>query len=191
MLTLYDASRCPFCARARIALAEKGVPYETVTIDLADRPAWIYEKNATGRVPVLEEDGWLLPESGVILEYLEERYPEPPLLPADPGARAEVRLLVHRFDLNLGSSYYAFRREEEGAAGRLAGCLARLDAGIAAWRHPYGLADIAYLPWLLRLRELQGYDLSPYPALVDRIARASERPAVAAEVELLGTLQPA
>ena len=88
MLTLYDAARCPYCARARIVLAEKGVEYETIEIDLSDRPAWIYEKNSTGRVPVLEEDGWLLPESAVIMEYLEERYPEPPLLAADPGDRA-------------------------------------------------------------------------------------------------------
>ena len=41
MLTLYDAPRCPYCARTRIVLAEKGVPFETVTIDLANRPAWL------------------------------------------------------------------------------------------------------------------------------------------------------
>jgi glutathione S-transferase len=70
VLTLYDAARCPYCARARIVLAEKGVEYETVEIDLTDRPAWIYEKNPTGRVPVLEEGDWLLPESAVIMEYL-------------------------------------------------------------------------------------------------------------------------
>ena len=76
VLTLYDAPRCPYCARVRIVLAEKGVPYETVTIDLANRPAWLLEHNPPdGRVPVLEEDGWVLPESAVIDEYLEERYP--------------------------------------------------------------------------------------------------------------------
>ena len=86
MLTLVDAPRCPYCARVRIVLAEKGVAYETVVIDLEDRPAWLYELNPVGRVPVLEEDGWALPESAVINEYLEERHPEPPLLPADPEA---------------------------------------------------------------------------------------------------------
>ena len=60
MLTLYDAPRCPYCARTRIVLAEKGVPYETVTIDLASRPAWLLEHNPPdGRVPVLEDDGWV------------------------------------------------------------------------------------------------------------------------------------
>ena len=86
MLTLYDAPRCPFCARVRIVLAEKGIPYETITVDLYDRPAWLYEHNPPdGRVPVLDEGGWILPESAVIDEYLEERFPEPPLLPIDPA----------------------------------------------------------------------------------------------------------
>ena len=53
-------------------------------------------------MPILEEDGWLLPESVVIDEYLEERYPDPPLLPDDPGERAAARLLVFRFDETLG-----------------------------------------------------------------------------------------
>ena len=102
-ITLYDAPRCPFCARTRIVLAEKGVPYDTVTVDLADRPPWLLERNPPdGRVPILEEHGWLLPESVVIDEYLEERYPKPPLLPDDPGERAAARLLVFRFDETLG-----------------------------------------------------------------------------------------
>ncbi len=88
MITLYDADRCPYCARVRIALAEKGVPYEVVEVDLSDRPAWLYEKNPVGKVPVLEEDDVCVPESAVIMELLEERYPEPPLLPADPLDRA-------------------------------------------------------------------------------------------------------
>ena len=116
MLTLYDAPRCPYCARVRIVLAEKDVPYETVVVDLSDRPAWLLEHNPPdGRVPVLEEDGWVLPESAVVDEYLEERFPEPPLLPADPGERAAARLVVFRFDA-LGKPYYALRREESGAA---------------------------------------------------------------------------
>ena len=94
MITLYDADRCPYCARVRIVLAEKGIEYETVAIDLSDRPAWLYEKNPLGKVPVLEEDAFVLPESAVIMEYLEERYPEPALLPADPAARALARLRI-------------------------------------------------------------------------------------------------
>ena len=91
MITLYDADRCPYCARVRIVLAEKAIPYETVVVDLADRPAWLYEKNPVGRVPVLEEDGLCVPESAVIMEMLEERFPEPALLPVDPAASCSSR----------------------------------------------------------------------------------------------------
>jgi glutathione S-transferase len=56
---LYDALRCPYCARVRLVFAEKGIGYETVEIDLGNRPAWIYELNRTGKVPVLD-DGFAL-----------------------------------------------------------------------------------------------------------------------------------
>ncbi|MEN3342923.1 MAG: glutathione S-transferase [Actinomycetota bacterium] len=191
MLTLYDAARCPYCARARIVLAEKGVEYETIEVDLTDRPGWIYEKNATGRVPVLEEDGWLLPESAVIMEYLEERYPEPPLLPADAADRALARLWIFRHDA-FTKPYYALRRGEAGAAEHLDEELAGLDAALEArpWLGgaSYGLADIAYAPWVLRARDMLGVSLEPFPAVVDWLERLLDRPAIAAESVLVAAL---
>lgn len=192
VLTLDDAPRCPYCARVRIVLAEKDVPYESVVVDLERRPAWLIAKNPpAGRVPVLEDDGWVLPESAVICEYLEERYPEPPLLPADPGERAVVRLLVFRFD-DLGKPYYAFRRGEEGASARLHGSLAELGAMLETMPYltgrVFGLADVAYVPWVIRARDLLGLDLSPYPALGRWLERLSERPSVAAELETVASL---
>jgi len=191
MLALYDAARCPYCARARLVLAEKGVEYEPVEIDLEDRPAWIYEKNPTGRVPVLEEDTFVLPESAVIMEYLEERYPEPPLLPLDAAERALARVLVFRFD-DLGKPYYAVRRGEDGARERLDRALAQLDGLLQAQPfltgRGYGLADIAYVPWLLRAQASLGVDLSPWDAIGDWLERLLERPAVAVESELVAAL---
>jgi glutathione S-transferase len=191
LTTLYDAARCPYCARARIALAEKGIAYETVEIDLADRPAWLYEMNPVGKVPVLDEDGWILPESAVIAEYLNERYPDPPLWPDDPGERAAGRLLVFRFD-DFSKPYYALRRGEEGARGRFEQELGLLDAMLAGvpWLsgRSFGLADIAFLPWLLRARDLLGIPLEPWPALADWVERACLRPSVAAEQQLVAAL---
>jgi glutathione S-transferase len=156
VITLYDAERCPYCARVRIALAEKSVPYEPFAIDLRDRPAWLYEKNPTGRVPVLEEDTFVLPESAVIMEYLEERYPEPALLPVDPAQRALERWHVFRFDDALGDDYYAFRRGDENALEQRLGEL-RVDE--------FGLfASIAYLPWVLRARDVLGVALPAHVA---------------------------
>lgn len=189
MLTLYDAARCPFCARVRIVLAEKDVPYEAVPIDLSDRPAWLYEKNPLGKVPVLEEDGWPLPESAVIDEFLNERYPEPPLWPADPGERAAGRLLVFRFDA-FSDAYYACRRGEEGAGERFDRELAALDRLLAGAPYltgrAFGLADVAYLPWVIRARDLMGVALAP--ALAAWVERCSERPSVAAELEVVASL---
>ena len=191
MLTLYDAARCPYCARVRIVLAEKDVEYEAIAIDLADRPAWIYEKNSTGRVPVIEEDGWVLPESSVIMEYLEERYPEPPLLAADPADRALARLWIFRHD-DFTKPYYALRRGEDGAELRFAEQLARLDAALEQrpWLGgaEFGLADAGYVPWLLRARDLLGVELDPYPALSGWLERLLARPAAAAEAEVVAAL---
>ena len=191
MMTLYDADRCPYCARARIALAEKGIEHEVIAIDLANRPAWIYEKNETGRVPVLEEDAWVLPESSVIMEYLEERYPEPPLLPPDPADRALARVWIFRHD-DFTKPYYALRRGEEGAAERFDEQLAKLDAALE--RQPYltgaayGLADIAYVPWVLRARDMLGVSLDAFPAVRSWLSRLEDRPAVAREVETVAAL---
>jgi glutaredoxin len=174
MLTLYDAARCPYCARVRIVLAEKHIEYETVEIDLADRPAWIYEKNSTGRVPVVEEDAWLLPESAVIMEYLDERFPEPPLLPAGREERARARLAVFRFDDLLGDDYYALRRGEPNAVPER---LETLPVGESL------LVDYAYLPWVMRLREVYGV---PLPDRLEAWLRElAARPAVAAELEIV------
>jgi glutathione S-transferase len=190
VLTLYDAARCPYCARVRILLAEKGVPYEPVEVDLDDRPAWIYGKNSTGRVPVLEEDGgFVLPESRVIMEYLEERFPEPPFWPADAAARALGRLLLERFD-KLSAPYYDLLKDRPGASEeRLRNELAKLDGILEAQPFltgaAYGLADVGYLPWILRIETRLGLDLAEYSTLAAWRERVGERPAVQAEIELL------
>jgi glutathione S-transferase len=162
-----------------------------VIVDLDDRPAWIYTKNPLGRVPVLEEDDFVLPESAVIMGYLEERYPEPPLWPADPAARAAGRLLVERFD-RLSRPYYALRRGDEEARPELQERLVELDSLLTS--NPFltgpefGLADAAYLPWILRLQGSLGVDFEPQPALAEWVSCATERPSVAAELELLAAL---
>lgn len=191
MLTLYDAPRCPYCARVRIVLAEKDVEFEPVEIDLSDRPAWIYEKNSTGRVPVVEEDGWVLPESAVIMEYLEERYPEPALLAADPADRAQARLWIFRHG-DFTSPYYALRRGRDGAAEAFAQQLRALDAELEGrpWLGgaDYGLADIAYVPWVLRARDMLEVDLEPYPALGEWLGRLLDRHAVVEEEHVVARL---
>ena len=176
-MKLVDAARCPYCARVRIALHEKGLDFETTEVDLTDRPQWLLDLNPpNGRVPVLD-DGFTLPESEVIMGYLEDRYPESPLLPADPAERAHARLLVHRFDDALGTDYYAFRRGEPNA---LAEKLEALEVGQSLY------ADIAYVPWVIRAREMLGVTLPErIEAWLDELA---QRPSVAREIEVVRSL---
>ena len=140
---------------------------------------------------MLEEEGLVLPESVVINEYLEERYPEPPLWPADPAERALARLHVERFGA-LGGAYYALRQEHDGALERLQRELAKLDATLEAQAfltgRAYGLADIAYVPWLIRAQAMLGVDLDPFPSLAAWLGRLAERPAIEAELELVAAL---
>ena len=157
-------------------------------IDLEDRPAWLYELNPVGRVPVLESDGWALPESVVINEFLEERYPEPPLLPADPEARAAARLQIFRDD-DFTKPYYALRRQQDGAEEAFAAALADLDATLAdapfLTGAAFGLADIALVPWVIRARDMLGVSLEPYPHVDGWLARLAERPSIAAEIAVV------
>jgi len=189
VLTLYDAARCPYCARVRIVLAEKGVPFESVEVDLENRPGWLYKKNPVGRVPVLEEDRLVLPESRVIMEYLEESYPEPPLLLPEPAERALVRLWLERFD-DLAQPYYRVVFDGE-TPETLEAELGKLDAALAASPYLAGsqftLADVAYVPWIVRAETRAGIDLGEHESLRAWLARLTQRRSIAAELEVVAT----
>ncbi len=191
MLTLVDAARCPYCARVRMVLAEKGLEWETIEVELADRPGWLWQLNPTGKVPVLQGDGWVLPESAVICEYLNDANPEPPLWPDDPIERAAGRLLVFRFD-DFSGPYYALRRDEPGARQALGFELEVLNSFLAAAPYlsgtAFGLADTGYLPWVLRARDRMDVELGHLPAVEAWVARCSERPSVVAELDVVASL---
>jgi glutathione S-transferase len=106
-LTLVSHLLCPYVQRAAIALHEKGVPFERVVIDLANKPRWFLDISPLGKVPLLKvrrPDGSeaVLFESNVICEYLEETQPGARLHPEDPLARAE-----HRAWMEFGSAILA------------------------------------------------------------------------------------
>ena len=171
-------------------LVEKGLSYESVEIDLRDRPAFMFDKNPTGTVPVLEQDdGFVLPESRAIMEYLEECFPEPALLPGDVQERARVRLALDQFE-RFAAAYYAWRyRGEPGA--KLHDELEKLDRRLEADEYLVGsrftLADIGYLPWILRAEHL-GAPVRRLPRIAGWLARISARPSVAAEIKTVEAL---
>jgi glutathione S-transferase len=92
--TLYRAITCNFCHRSEIAFAAKHVEIDTVDIDLVDRPDWFMTKPSKGSVPLLEWDTLTIHPSNVINEWIDERWPEPPLFPVDPAERAAARMWI-------------------------------------------------------------------------------------------------
>ena len=98
MIRLYHVPLSPFCRKVRLSLAEKRLEVELVEERYWERDPDFIRRNPAGKVPILKIDGLTLSESSAICEYIEERYPDPPLLPRDAAARHEVRRLVGWFD---------------------------------------------------------------------------------------------
>src|SRR5712672_2653399 len=101
MMTLYSGITDPFSHRCRIVLYEKGMDFEIIDVDLMNKPEDLAVMNHYNRTPVLVERDIVLYESNIINEYIDERFPHPHLMPADPVMRARARLFLHRFEKEL------------------------------------------------------------------------------------------
>jgi RNA polymerase-associated protein len=101
MMTLYSATTCPFSHRCRIVLFEKGMDFQIIDVDLDNKPEDLAVMSPYGRAPVLVERELILYESNIINEYVDDRFPHPQLMPADPVMRARARLFLHRFEEEL------------------------------------------------------------------------------------------
>ena len=114
VITLYDALPSANSDRVKIVLHEKGLAYKRVTLNLANkeqkRPEFL-KLNPYGKVPVINDNGKVLFESCIINEYLDEQYPNPPLMPKDPYLRARGRILVDYCLNYMHEPYWALRRE--------------------------------------------------------------------------------
>jgi RNA polymerase-associated protein len=173
--------------RVRIALAEKGLPYDEKEIDLAHKPPELAQLNPAGAVPVLVVGSAAIPESLVIIQYLDDRYPDRPLLPRDPLQRARARLLADRITTLLGTHSYRLAKgteeEKRGAAEAAKAALASLERdapeeGLLAGPD-LSIADVALAPFVARLPP----ELRPASLLLPRLARWDKavmaRPSVA------------
>lgn len=101
MMVLYSGTTCPFSQRCRFVLHEKGMDFEIKDIDLFNRPEDINVMNPYGQVPILVERDLVLYESNIINEYIDERFPHPQLMPADPVMRARTRLFLFNFEREI------------------------------------------------------------------------------------------
>ncbi len=98
MIRLFHVPLSPFCRKVRLSLAEKKLEVELVEERYWEQGAEFMRRNPAGKVPVLKMDGQTMAESAAICEYIEEKHPEPALLPKGPAERFEVRRLVAWFD---------------------------------------------------------------------------------------------
>lgn len=203
MLDLLEHPLSPYSQKVRIALDEKGVAYTLRTPDAigsGNTPEAFRQANPRGEVPVLFVDGEPLFDSTIILEFLEDRYPEPPLRPADPMARARARTIEEVMDthyeaITWGLSEIAWFRRAEGELAQTlrtaaAGQTARLHGwlekqlGEADWfgGDVFGWADVCVAPFL---QGAVGHGVGPAPdsRLGRWLDRARARPSVAAALE--------
>ena len=195
-LKLYGANVCPFVHRARLALAEKGLEYEYVAVDLRNKPDWYHDVLPTGQVPLLEHQGNRVWESAIVCEYLEECFPLPALLPKDPGARAKARLCIDWTSGTLVPLFYRLLKgqnleERQGHKDALMAALEKLDAELEGQPWLLGddlsLADLELYPWFERwpvLEHYRGFPVSPALRNLRRWRETlAQRPAVAGIAE--------
>jgi len=114
-ITLYSYGGCPFARRTRMALAEKGIDYELVEIDLRNRPDNFHEISPYGKVPVLFHNGNRLYESAIINEYLDEVFAQPSLMPDDPFLKAQARIWMNYCDTRFSNVSWQFMQAGDDA----------------------------------------------------------------------------
>jgi stringent starvation protein A len=162
VMTLYSGSLCPYSHRVRIVLAEKGVSVDILTVDPENPPEELIELNPYQSVPTLVDRDLVLYESGIIMEYLDERFPHPPLLPVYPVARAKSRLMMYRIDrdwyslmrgiLAEGKTADAARKELRDNLVSLAPIFANMPYFMS---EEFSLVDCYLAPLLWRLPALK------------------------------------
>jgi glutathione S-transferase len=174
-LKLYTFKLCPFAHRVRIALAEKGLVYERVEIDLKNKPKDFADISPLGRVPLLMHGGNKIWESAVILEYLEEAFPEVALMPKDAAGRAKVRLWIDFANSRLFAATHRliFTTDEvvrqQLIAEMVEDVLYLEQEGMGKSKGPYllgeqfTLADVVLYPWFEQVSTLEKFSAFKMP----------------------------
>jgi stringent starvation protein A len=118
MMRLYSGTVDPYSHRCRIVLFEKGMDFEVIDVDLTNKTEDLAILNPYGEVPVLVERDLVLSEANIINEYIDERFPHPQLMPADPVMRARARLFLYNFEKDLFSHIKDIESEDAETADK-------------------------------------------------------------------------
>lgn len=189
MLKLYNADICPFAHRARLVVSAKGIEHERIAIDLREMPQWYKDLSPNQSVPFIQHGEKGVPESWIIMQYLDEAFPGLKLTPEDPFQRAKMRLAFETIGSKLVSAVSpAFKNPDHPLPpdAELWGPLeASLDAEGPFWLGAQlTLADLAAYPWFERwaiLEQRTGRKLNLPPKLKRWLQAVSTQPAVLKE----------
>lgn len=116
VMTLFSNSESPDCHRTRIVLAEKELAADIIDLTEGDIPEDFHDLSPEGNVPVLADRDLVLTNARVIMEYLDERFPHPPLMPVDPVSRAKVRTALYSIEREWYGLLPDFERGEKTVA---------------------------------------------------------------------------
>lgn len=184
VMTLFSSPGCIYCHQVRLVLAEKDVTVDISDIDFAKQGAGSFEPDSYYSIPTLVDRDLVLYNVQIISEYLDERFPHPPLLPADPVSRAAARLALYRVDqdwyrplqdaLSASPSTVARRRRVLHESLVSSASIFALKPFFLS--EEFSLVDCAILPLLWRLPRI-GIRLESLPdAIVDYSKRLFSRP---------------
>jgi glutathione S-transferase len=201
MIKLYTFGPSTNSRKVRIALIEKGLEFERITVDLTKReqksPEYL-RIHPFGQVPALDDEGFIVYDSTIINEYLEDEYPGVPLMPKDSEGRARARMMEDLRDNHFNPPYVQMMREMrkpegerdpkvlEQANADLRRCLDRIEKELQGREYlagPFSLADIAFMPNIDGLERLQIQLDTKYKNTIAWIARLKARPSFAASLQ--------
>ena len=189
MLKLYDNAESTNALKLRFLLAELGLDYEAVPVELDPKPAWYADVHPFNLIPTLVDGELVLTESNTALRYLADREGRDDLYPREPVQRARIDLLLDSLSLQVRPALWAAEEpvlygtpEPDDWRTPLHEALAgyeRLVAGDGYAAGAFSIADCAIAGRMWHLPELP-FDLAPYPRLTRALALATARPAYAA-----------
>lgn len=166
---IFSAEVCPYAHRTRLVLMQKGVDFSLTEIDLSSKPEWFTEVSPYGKVPSIRHGGRIIYESSIINEYLDEVFPEPPLMPISPYERAMARIWMDYGNTRFNVASFKMLRENDGAnqnalRTELDACLKFMEEGMVKLSDgPYwlgtepSLVDYNYYPFFERFCNVEHY----------------------------------
>ncbi|MHC5932978.1 glutathione S-transferase family protein [Nostoc sp.] len=184
-IKIYSAVVCPYAHRSRLVLQEKGIDFDLIEIDLQNKPQGFTDISPYGKVPAIAHNHHRVWESAVINEYLNEVFPNPPLLPSSPIAKAQARIWIDFANTRFVPAFSALLRSpdiqqqeaakqelykhlefiENEAFGKLSG------EGLYWFGESVSLVDFTFYPWFERWPALKHYRGFGIPEEFTRLRR--------------------